>query len=74
MIRYDKEICGESMKFRIEKDELGELQVPAEAYYGIQTLRSKDNFEIAKRPISRQMIKGLAVVKKAQQKPMLSGI
>ncbi|MDD4212947.1 MAG: lyase family protein [Bacilli bacterium] len=56
------------MKFRIEKDELGELQVPAEAYYGIQTLRSKNIFEIAKRPISRQMIKGLAVVKKAAAK------
>ncbi|MFA6627145.1 MAG: lyase family protein [Bacilli bacterium] len=56
------------MKFRIEKDELGELQVPAEAYYGIQTLRAKKNFEITKRPISRQMIKGLAVVKKAAAK------
>lgn len=53
------------MRFRIEKDDLGEKQVPAEAYYGIQTLRSKENFEIAKRPISRQMIKGLALVKKA---------
>lgn len=52
------------MKFRIEKDDLGELQVPVEAYYGIQTLRSKQNFQIAKRPISRQMIKGLAIVKK----------
>jgi len=56
------------VKFRIEKDELGELQVPAEAYYGIQTLRAKKNFEITKRPISRQMIKGLAVVKKAAAK------
>lgn len=68
MIIYDKENVVMSMKYRIEKDELGELQVPAEAYYGIQTLRSKDNFEIAKRPISRQMIKGLAVVKKAAAK------
>lgn len=53
------------MRFRIEKDDLGEGQVPAEAYYGIQTLRSKENFQIAKRPISRQMIKALATVKKA---------
>lgn len=53
------------MKTRIEKDELGQRQVPYEAYYGIQTLRSKENFDIAKRPISRQMIKGLAIVKKA---------
>lgn len=53
------------MKTRIEKDDLGEKEIPYEAYYGIQTLRSKENFDIAKRPISRQMIKGLAVVKKA---------
>ena len=53
------------MKNRIEKDELGEREIPYEAYYGIQTLRSKENFDIAKRPISRQMIKGIAVVKKA---------
>ena len=56
------------MRFRIEKDDLGELQVPIEAYYGIQTLRSKQNFQITKRPISRQMIKGLATVKKAAAK------
>ncbi|MFA5543392.1 MAG: aspartate ammonia-lyase [Bacilli bacterium] len=56
------------MRFRIEKDDLGERQVPAEAYYGIQTLRSRENFQISKRPISRQMIKGLATVKKAAAK------
>ncbi len=53
------------MRYRIERDSLGEKQVPAEAYYGIQTLRSKENFEITKRGICRQMIKGLATVKKA---------
>ena len=37
------------MRYRIEKDQLGELQVPAEAYYGIETLRGKENFEITKR-------------------------
>lgn len=56
------------MRYRIEKDDLGELHVPAEAYYGIHTLRSKQNFEISKRPISRQMIKALALVKKAAAK------
>lgn len=56
------------MRFRIEKDDLGERQVPAEAYYGIQTLRSRENFQISKRPISRQMIKALATVKKAAAK------
>lgn len=56
------------MKFRIEKDELGTKEIPYEAYYGIQTLRSKENFDIVKRPISRNMIKGLAIVKKAAAK------
>ena len=53
------------MRYRIETDSLGALQVPAEAYYGIQTLRGKNNFAITKRGLSRQMIKGLATVKKA---------
>ncbi len=53
------------MRYRIENDSLGSKQVPAEAYYGIETLRGKENFEITKRGISRQMIKALALVKKA---------
>ena len=59
------------MRYRIEKDSLGELKVPAEVYYGIQTLRSKDNFEITKRGICRQMIKALVIVKKAAAKANL---
>ena len=53
------------MRYRIEKDSIGEKQVPAEAYYGIQTLRGKENFEITKRGISRQMIKALSTIKKS---------
>lgn len=56
------------MRYRIESDSLGEKQVPAEAYYGIQSLRGKENFQITKRGISRHMIKALAVVKKAAAK------
>lgn len=56
------------MRYRIEKDLLGQRQVPAEAYYGIETLRGKENFEITKRGICRQMIKALAIVKKAAAK------
>ena len=41
------------MRYRIERDSLGERQVPAEAYYGIETLRGKENFEITKRGICR---------------------
>lgn len=56
------------MRYRIERDSLGERKVPAEAYYGIETLRGKENFEITKRGICRQLIKALAIVKKAAAK------
>lgn len=56
------------MKYRTEKDAIGEIKIPAEAYYGINTLRSKNNFDITKRGIPRQMIKALAYVKKAAAK------
>lgn len=59
------------MRYRIEKDSISEKQVPAEAYYGIQTLRAKENFQITKRGICRQMIKALAIVKKAAAKANL---
>ena len=35
------------MQYRIEKDTMGEVKVPADAYYGAQTQRSIDNFKIA---------------------------
>ncbi len=35
------------MEYRIEKDTMGEVKVPADAYYGAQTQRSIDNFKIA---------------------------
>ena len=35
------------MKYRIEKDTLGEVEVPADVYYGPQTQRSVNNFKIA---------------------------
>lgn len=36
-----------SQNYRIEKDSMGERQIPAEAYYGIQTLRATENFPIS---------------------------
>lgn len=53
------------MRYRLEKDALGERQLPAEAYYGIHTLRSKEAFQITKHGICRQMIKAFAIIKKA---------
>jgi aspartate ammonia-lyase len=53
------------MKTRIEHDLLGEMDVPVEAYYGIHSLRAKNNFNILMQPIHPQLIKALAEVKKA---------
>lgn len=53
------------MNYRIEHDLLGEKQVPANAYYGIHTLRSSENFELTGRPIHKELIISLAMVKKA---------
>lgn len=50
---------------RIEKDFLGEKEVPAEAYYGVQTLRAVENFPITGYRIHEELIKAMAIVKKA---------
>jgi aspartate ammonia-lyase len=50
---------------RIEKDFLGSKEVPADAYYGIQTLRAVENFPITGYRIHEDLIKALAIVKKA---------
>ncbi|MBI5491872.1 MAG: aspartate ammonia-lyase [Deltaproteobacteria bacterium] len=52
-------------KFRIEKDTLGEKPVPAEAYYGIQTLRAKENFPISGILPKPVFIMATAIVKAA---------
>ncbi len=55
------------MEFRIEKDTMGEVKVPAHAYWGAQTERSLENFKIAretnKMPI--EIIRAFAYLKKA---------
>lgn len=51
--------------FRLERDFLGEKQVPNEAYYGIQTLRAVENFPITGYQIDKQLIKAIAIVKKS---------
>ncbi len=58
------------MEFRIEQDSLGSHKVPADAYYGIQTVRAMENFQITGVPISRfsDFIKAMAFVKRAAAK------
>ena len=52
---------------RIEHDLLGEREVPDEHYYGIQTLRAVENFDITGIPISHypRLVQSLAYIKKA---------
>ena len=52
-------------KVRIEKDFLGEKELPFHAYYGIQTLRASENFPITGYRIQEELIKALAIVKKS---------
>ena len=53
------------MSYRIEKDFLGEKQVPEEAYWGIHTQRAVENFPLSGHRINPSLVKALAMVKKA---------
>jgi fumarate hydratase class II len=54
------------MKFRIEKDTMGEVQVPADKYWGAQTERSRTNFKIGPAAsMPHEIIEGFAYLKKA---------
>lgn len=54
------------MKYRIEKDTMGEVQVPAEKYWGAQTERSRNNFKIGtSASMPTAIIEGFAYLKKA---------
>ena len=50
---------------RKEKDSMGEVFVPDDAYYGAQTQRAAENFPISNRRIPRTLIKSLAMIKKS---------
>ena len=50
---------------RIERDSLGEVPVPSNAYYGAQTQRAVDNFPISGRTFPRRFIRSLGIVKKS---------
>jgi fumarate hydratase, class II len=52
-------------EFRIEKDTMGDVKVPASALWGAQTQRSIENFKIGGERFPREMIKALGLLKKA---------
>jgi aspartate ammonia-lyase len=53
------------MSYRTEKDLLGSGDVPAEALYGIHTVRALDNFKLSGRPVNRALIHAYGAVKLA---------
>ncbi len=53
------------MTTRREKDSLGEREVPAEAYYGIQTQRAIENYPISRLRAHPQLIRAMGMIKKA---------
>ncbi|TGD59779.1 class II fumarate hydratase [Flavobacterium humi] len=54
------------MEYRIEKDTMGEVKVPADKYWGAQTERSRNNFKIGpSASMPKEIIEGFAYLKKA---------
>ena len=53
------------MNYRLESDSVGEKQVPIDAYYGVQTLRAFENFNITGRKQPAVIVESLAEIKKA---------
>ncbi len=53
------------MKTRIEKDTMGNVEVPAEKYWGAQTQRSKQNFKIGDGKMPIEIIRAFGILKKA---------
>jgi fumarate hydratase, class II len=53
-----------SESFRVESDSMGDMRVPASAYYGAQTARAVENFPISNLRFSRTLIRALGLIKK----------
>jgi fumarate hydratase class II len=58
-------MTDEDTDYRIERDSLGEMNVPADAYWGAQTQRAVENFPISGITFGRRFIRALGIVKKA---------
>ena len=53
------------MEYRIERDSMGEVQVPADRYWAAQTQRSCQNFKIGTEKMPQEIIRAFAILKKA---------
>ena len=52
-------------KYRIERDSMGEMRVPADRYWGAQTQRSYQNFKIGTERMPEEILRAFGVLKKA---------
>ena len=53
------------MEYRIEKDSLGEVKVPNNAWWGVQTQRAVENFPVSGRTLAPEMVWAMTTIKKA---------
>lgn len=53
------------MEYRVEKDTIGEINVPADKLWGAQTQRSKENFKIGQEKMPKQVVYAFALLKKS---------
>ena len=60
-----EKIGSGSKDFRVEHDSIGDKEVPADAYYGVQTLRAVENFRITGLSLHPELINSLVQIKKA---------
>jgi fumarate hydratase class II len=65
IILYREEL---KLDYRVEKDTIGEIKVPADKFWGAQTQRSKQNFPIGNEKMPKEIIKAFAVLKKSAAK------
>ncbi|WP_010650153.1 class II fumarate hydratase [Oceanobacillus massiliensis] len=56
------------MDYRVERDTIGEIKVPADKYWGAQTQRSKENFPIGDQKMPTEIIKAFAILKRSAAK------
>jgi len=61
----DNQSAKQTEATRVERDTMGELAVPADAYYGVQTARAIENFPISPLRMPRSVIRGMGLIKRA---------
>src|SRR5687767_12410555 len=63
MTRASDPSSHSTLSYRTEKDSMGEMRVPADAYYGAQTARAQENFPISNLRFGRRFIAAMGLIK-----------